>query len=280
MNPEHLLIEQSGQEFVKIGGYILPAEDFNLARFLRDDLGVSWLHAGGIISTRQLLKELDVRPGMRVLDMGCGVGSASRFVAANTAAEVVAIDFDPEMIRRAREASGSRSNIRFEVMDVMRTTLPSNSFDRIIIQSVACFTDKVPLFREAARLLKPGGILGMNEVTWLQPPTEKVAKVMCATICETFRGALLASEWKEALHEAGLVEAAHTEYPFDASTPYQILREEGVVKTAKVMWRVFTRPEINMRLSAMSDFFKKCPEYFSYAIYTARKPEAGAENQE
>lgn len=274
MNPEAMLVTQDDREMVKIGGYVLPAEDFNLARFLRDDLGVSWLHAGGIVSTRQLLQQLDIKPGMRVLDMGCGVGSASRYVASHTGAEVIGIDFDSEMIRRAREASGANSSVQFEVMDVLHTSFPDNHFDRVIIQSVACFTEKVPLFREAARVLKPGGMLGMNEVTWLQPPTEKIEKVMCATICETFRGAMQAHEWKDAMLQAGLQEAAHKEYPFDASTPYQILREEGVVNTAKVMWRVFTRPEINMRLSAMSDFFKKCPEYFSYAIYTARKQES------
>lgn len=274
MNPETMLVRHDDQEMVKIGGYVLPAEDFNLARFLRDDLGVSWLHAGGIISTRQLLEQLRIKPDMLVLDMGCGVGSASRYIAAHTGAHLIGIDFDADMIRRAREASQGNSNIQYEVMDVLHTTFPDNHFDRIIIQSVACFTDKTALFREVSRLLKPGGMLGMNEVTWLQPPTEKIEKVMCATICETFRGALQAHEWKDAMQAAGLIESAHQEYPFDASTPYQILREEGVVNTAKVMWRVFTRPEINMRLSAMSDFFKKCPEYFSYAIYTARKPEA------
>jgi len=271
MNPESYLTVQDGREMVKIGGFILPAEDFNLAKFLRDDLGTTWLHAGGISSTKRAIEKLDIQPGMRVLDLGSGVGSAARYIARQAKCQVVGVDFDAEMIRRAREQTRD-PNVTFEQMNVLDMTFPDDSFDRVIIQSVACFNEKEPLFREVARVLKPGGVVGMNEVTWLKPPSEKIQQVMCATICETFRGALLAEEWVAAMEAAGLVDGSHEQHPFNASTPYQILREEGLFNTLRIMWRVMTRPDINMRLSAMSDFFKNCPEYFGYGIYTARKP--------
>jgi ubiquinone/menaquinone biosynthesis C-methylase UbiE len=275
MNPESLLVQIDGRDAVKIGGYVLPAEDFNLARFLRDDLGTTWLHAGGITSTMRLIRNLDIQPGMSVLDMGCGVGSAARHLARKFRCQVTGIDFDPEMIRRANEAiqGGDYHNLSFEQMDATRTRFPDNSFDRVVIQSVACFADKTTLFSEAMRVLKPGGFIGINEVTWLKPPTEKLEQVMCATICQTFRGALLARDWVQAMEQVGFVDASYEEHPFNASTPYQILREEGILNTARIMWRVMRNPEINMRLSAMSDFFKKCPEYFSYGLYAARKPD-------
>jgi SAM-dependent methyltransferase len=271
MNPESLLIRHDGREMVKIGGFILPAEDFNLAKFLRDDLGTTWLHAGGITSTKRAIERLAIAPGMRVLDLGSGVGSAARYIARKSGCQVVGVDSDPEMVRRAREVSRD-PKVSYEQMNCLEMGFPDDSFDRVIIQSVACFNDKVPLFREVARVLKPGGVVGMNEVTWLKPPTEKIQQVMCATICETFRGALLADEWVAAMESAGLVDGRHEQHPFNASTPYQILREEGMLNTLRIMWRVMTKPEINMRLSAMSNFFKNCPEYFGYGIYTARKP--------
>jgi len=275
MRPDAFLTEHNGEEIIRIGGYLLPREDFNLAKFLRDDLGTTWLHAGGMPSTRRLVEMLDIKPGMRVLDLGCGVGSAARYIARNTGATVLGVDRDAEMIARARSASRGdiERRIQYEIMEVTRTGLPDHQFDRIVVQSVACFNDKPALFREVARLLKPGGLLGLNEVTWLQPPTEKIEQVMCATICETFHGALLAEDWMRALSDAGLVDLRHEKHPFNAATPYQILREEGLLNTVKVMWRVFSKPEINMRLGAMSDFFKKCPEHFSYGLYTARLPE-------
>ncbi|MEW5771332.1 MAG: methyltransferase domain-containing protein [Pseudomonadota bacterium] len=274
MNPEALLIREHGREMVKVGGFILPAENFNLARFLRDDLGTTWLHAGGLPSTLHLVRKLDIRPGMRVLDLGCGVGSATRHLAKRSACHVTGVDADAEMLARARKATPAAlaDRIEYARMDVSRTGFADASFDRVVIQSVACFNKKPPLFREAARLLRPGGLLGMNEVAWLKPPTPEIEQVMCATICETFHGAELSRGWIAHLEAAGLVEAQAEEHPFTAATPYQILREEGLVNTLRIMWRVLSDPEINMRLSAMSEMFRKCPEYFSYGIYTARKP--------
>ncbi|OYY95474.1 MAG: hypothetical protein B7Y41_02940 [Hydrogenophilales bacterium 28-61-23] len=274
MSPDAFLTDRDGQESIRIGGYLLPREDFNLAKFLRDDLGTTWLHAGGMPSTKRLVELLDIKPGMKVLDLGCGVGSATRYVARNSKASVVGVDLDPDMIQRARLSSrrSEVKNIQYESMDVTDTRFPDRSFDRVIVQSVACFNDKATLFGEVARLLKPGGLMGLNEVTWLQPPTEKIERVMCATICETFHGALLAEDWIRAMSAAGLVDPTCEKHPFNAATPYQILREEGVLNTAKIMWRVLTNPEINMRLGAMSEFFNRCPEYFSYGLYTARQP--------
>jgi ubiquinone/menaquinone biosynthesis C-methylase UbiE len=274
MNPEWLLAQHNGQEVVRIGGFILPAEDFNLARFLRDDLGITWLHAGGMSSTRQLLEKLAIQPGTEVLDLGCGVGSTTRLLAREFDCQVLGLDNDPEMIRRAQAATPSRSfpRIRYAQADAARTGLVANRFDYVIVQSVACFISKPMLFREVARVLKPGGYVGVNEVTWLQPPNEKIERVMCSTVCETFHGALLAAQWLQVMREAGLGEATHEEYPFTAATPYRLLREEGPIKTARILWRALRDPETNMRLSAMSDLFRRSPEHFSYGLYTARKP--------
>jgi ubiquinone/menaquinone biosynthesis C-methylase UbiE len=184
---------------------------------------------------------------------------------------VVGIDSDPEMIRRAQNATPS-PNVRYEVMDCLNMAFPDNSFDRVIIQSVACFSDKPRLFCEVLRVLKPGGLVGLNEVTWIKPPTAKIQQVLCSTVCETFHGALQADEWTAGMEAAGLVEATQEQHPFNASTPYQILREEGFINTLGIMWRVLTNPSINMRLSAISALFKSCPEYFGYGLYTARKP--------
>jgi SAM-dependent methyltransferase len=274
MNPESLLIHEEGRDIVKIGGFILPAEDFNLARFLRDDLGTTWLHAGGMTSTKRALETLRLGPGMQVLDLGTGVGSAARFIARRSGCQVLGVDIDPEMVRRA-ELTTRDPRVRYARMDCLAMPLPDASFDAVLIQSVACFNDPERLFAEVARVLKPGGRVAMNEVTWLREPTEKILQVMCATICETFRGARLTSGWVSAMVSAGLVDASGEPYPFNASTPYQILREEGLLSTLRIMWRVMTQPEINMRLSAMSDLFKKCPEYFGYGIYSARKPDLG-----
>lgn len=276
MNPAQFLVEEGDRQVVKIGAYVLPSEDFNLARFLRDDLGTTWLHAGGIAGTRRLFDRLDIRRGMTVLDLGCGVGSAMFYVAKRVPCRLIGVDKDPEMLRRARLAMPPRvfPDVHCIQGDATRIGFSADSFDRVIVQSVACFNDNDALFGEIARILKPGGMVGMNEVTWRKPPTEEIEKVMCATICETFRGARLARGWVERMQAAGLDEATCEVHAFTASTPYQLLKEEGLVRTAGIMWRVLRDAELNMRLSAMSNLFSRCPEYFGYGIFTARKPQS------
>lgn len=274
MNPAKFLVDEGGQQVVRIGAYVLPSEDFNLARFLRDDLGTTWLHAGGINGTRQLLDRLDIRNGMTVLDVGCGVGSAMLYVAKRVRCRLIGLDRDAEMLRRARRATPSQvfPQVHYIRADATRIGFAAESVDRVIVQSVACFNDNHALFGEIARILKPGGMVGMNEVTWRQPPTQEIEQVMCATICETFHGARLASGWIDHMRAAGLADATFEIFPFTASTPYQLLREEGLLRTAGIMWRVLRDAELNMRLAAMSGLFSRCPEYFGYGIFTARKP--------
>lgn len=274
MSPEDALVTADGQESVKIGGYLLPAEDFSLTRFMLNDLGMQWLHPGGILSSERLLEQLAITPDMRVLDLGCGVGATCRYLARKYHCAVTGLDWDPEMIRQARARSHHRryNGIEYREADANDSGIEPGSFDRIIVQSVACFNHKPTLFREITRILKPGGQVGLNEVTWVQPPNEKVERVTRATICETFKGALVEDEWVRLFIDAGLDQVTHEVHAFQPVAPYQMLREEGLLGTIRVMARVLRDPGINMRLSAVSDYFRQYPGYFGYGLYMAHKP--------
>jgi arsenite methyltransferase len=274
MCPEDALVITGGRESVKIGGYLLPAEDFSLTSFMLDDLGMQWLHPGGIVSSERLLEQLAITPGMRVLDLGCGVGATCRYLVRKYRCTVVGLDHDPGMIRQARARSRARryDGIEYREADANDTGIEDDSFDRVIVQSVACFNHKPTLLREITRILKPGGWAGLNEVSWVQPPTEKVERVTRATICETFKGALLEDDWISLLEDAGLDEISAEPYVFKPVAPYQMLREEGLLGTVRIMARVLRHPEINMRLSAVSDYFRQYPGYFGYGLYRGHKP--------
>jgi SAM-dependent methyltransferase len=273
-NPGDLLQYADGREIVKIGGYTLPAEDFSLTRFMLEDLGMSWLHPGGLPSTQRMLESLDLTEDDALLDLGCGVGSSSRYVAKRYGCRVIGVDRDPSMVAEARKRTpGKATRVRFELMDGCEMTFDSDLFDRVIMQSVVCFNDKLPLLEEAVRVLRPGGRIGLNEVTWMRPPTEKVAKVTRATVCETFRGALLRDEWVELLRRAGCDQVHDQSFGFEPVAAYQLLREEGLLNTARTFSRVLTNPDNLMRLSAVSDYFRRFPGYFGYGIYTGCKPE-------
>lgn len=77
----------------------------------------------------RVLELLEVKPGMRVLDLACGPGTLTRLLAASVApgGEVLGIDLAPGMIELARAAE--ITNARFEVMDIEQLELPDTSFD-------------------------------------------------------------------------------------------------------------------------------------------------------
>lgn len=102
--------------------------------------------------------------GKRLLDVGCGFGSASVHYAQQ-GASVTAIDISETMINLAREeAARAGVHIDFLVQDATdMEDIPSDSFD-LAVSSISVGLDVPCFFREAARVLRPGGVLCYSEV--------------------------------------------------------------------------------------------------------------------
>jgi cyclopropane fatty-acyl-phospholipid synthase-like methyltransferase len=114
-----------------------------------------------------LADRVAIRPGERVLDAGCGVGGSSLWLAAQRGVEVVGITLSQQQARRARRIATARKladRVIFAQADYTATHFPDASFDVIwAIESVCYAPDKAAFYREAARLLRPGGRLVLAE---------------------------------------------------------------------------------------------------------------------
>lgn len=103
----------------------------------------------------RVLEVLDVKPGMRVLDLACGPGTLSKPLAARVApgGEVVGVDLAPGMIELARTAG--IPNARFEVMDIEQLSFSDQSFDAASCGHGLQFVpDLGRALREAHRVLR------------------------------------------------------------------------------------------------------------------------------
>jgi len=131
-----------------------------------DLFAVDQLHAGGAPATQHLLDRLDVGPGTRVLDVGCGIGGASR-MAAMAGAEVTGVDLTPEFVDAAMTLTnvvGLGDRARFVTTPGESLPFADGSFDVTLMVHVGTnIPDKQAVFAEVHRVLAPGGRFGLYE---------------------------------------------------------------------------------------------------------------------
>ena len=113
------------------------------------------------IATRNMQRLLrpHVRPGMRVVELGCAPGKILAWVAAALGAETSGLDYSPRGIEWSRtlfEKLGIPADLRCE--DVFRTTLSPDSYDVVYSSGlIEHFDDPRPIVRAHVKLAKPGG---------------------------------------------------------------------------------------------------------------------------
>ncbi len=103
--------------------------------------------------TQQTLALMELKPGDRVLDLGCGAGWASRLMADAVAngdkpGQVIGLDVSDEMIRRARAASTTYDNLMFVVGSAQQIPWEENFFDKVLsVESFYYYADQEPRAR-------------------------------------------------------------------------------------------------------------------------------------
>ncbi|WP_267241654.1 class I SAM-dependent methyltransferase [Streptomyces sp. PR69] len=126
-------------------------------------------HPGGAALTRRLADALAIAPGERVLDVASGRGATALLLADEYGAEVDGVDYSPAataLAQGAARAAGLADGVRFTTGDAERLPYPDGAFDAAVCECALCtFPDKARAAAEFARILRPGGRLGLTDVT-------------------------------------------------------------------------------------------------------------------
>ena len=147
----------------------LKANDVDPEKATPDDLKpVDEFHIGGVAATRDLLGQIKVTPSMHLLDIGSGIGGASRFVKGATGCTVTGLDLTPEFVETATALSrmvGLDKGTSFQTGSALDMPFANDSFDAALLLHVGMnIPDKPRLMAEAGRVLKPGASFAVYEV--------------------------------------------------------------------------------------------------------------------
>jgi SAM-dependent methyltransferase len=133
---------------------------------------VDEFHIGGRQATAELMGQLPLTPQMRLLDIGCGIGGASRYLAATVGCHVTGIDLTPQYVEVAASLSrrvGLADCVAYRQASALDLPFPAASFDGAYTLHVAMnIADKAGVYTQAHRVLKPAAFFAVYDV--LQGP--------------------------------------------------------------------------------------------------------------
>ncbi|MGD0353771.1 MAG: arsenite methyltransferase [Dehalococcoidia bacterium] len=163
-----------------------------------------------------------LKKGEVVLDLGSGAGFDC-FLAANIVGKtgkVIGVDMTPEMIEKARENArqGGYDNIEFRLGEIENLPTADNYVDVIISNCVVNLSpEKDRVFREAFRVLKPGGRLMVSDIVLMSQLPDSIKKSVAAYI-GCVAGAAMKDEYLDNINAAGFKEVTivdETSFPSD-----------------------------------------------------------------
>jgi len=161
----------------------------------------------------------ELKPGQVVLDLGSG-GGFDVFIAAKKvgpAGRAIGVDMTPEMVAKARAGIGvfqqktGLKNVEFRLGEIEHLPVADSSVDVVISNCVINLSpDKPQVWREIARVLRPGGRVAVSDLALLRPLPEAIRESIEALV-GCVAGAALVDETRAMVGAAGLTEAAFRE---------------------------------------------------------------------
>ena len=147
----------------------LKSSGADLANLTLEDLvPVDEFHVGGRKATQHALSRMSLSATDHVLDVGCGLGGAARYIAAQYGCRVTGIDLTPEYIDVAQQLTarlGLSASLQFETASALAMPFEDGSFDAAVTFHAAMnIQDRAGLYAEIARVLRPGATFCIYDV--------------------------------------------------------------------------------------------------------------------
>jgi Methylase involved in ubiquinone/menaquinone biosynthesis len=236
-------------------------------------------HPGGVALTEHLGTTIQLGPGQRVLDVASGQGTSAIRLAQRFGCMVVGIDYGAEAVHKATQAAvtaGVSHLVSFQQGDAERLPVPATTFDAVICECAFCtFPNKSIAAAEFMRVLKPGGRVGLSDLTRTGDIPEDLQGLLAWIAC--IADAQPLNDYVRYLNTAGLM-ISHIEQHDEALTTMvhaiqgKLLGAEVLMKLKKIELPI----DVNFaqaKALAQAAATAINAHQFGYALITATRPQ-------
>ncbi len=258
-------------------------------------MDVPFFNIGGIGSIDRLAELCKISKDSNILEVGCGTGGNSCYLAKKYGCKITGIDIAGNMIKKAKSRAKElnlTNLVTFQLADAYNLVFPLNSFDVVLTIFVSQFLNKQLAFPEFYRVLKPRGHIGINE-------TYKADEVPLEAINKVCEGEKIYQEltklpfklntptqWKQAFVTNKFVNIFIEEFPNfqqEAISPNVISEFGGWWKLFKTLWKMLylaiKSKKIRSQFGKISKGKrlllrdKNAAKYIGYILIVGEKPE-------
>jgi arsenite methyltransferase len=245
---------------------------------LQAELGIT-KHMGGQQATDELAELCCIDASSSVLDVGCGVGLTSCYLAETIGCRVTGVDISARMVFRSEERASKAhllERVRFKTGDIERLPYDDDEFDVVLVESVVSLLEKKRrAVSECVRVVKPRGFVGFNESVWIKTPPEGYSQGLSYRSGVNV-GVIETDEWDRLLRENGLRDLVVRTYAADVRSELRgTIRRIGYRELLRVWSRAF---RLYRKDPAYRDFVreamsepKEMLEYLGRGMFVGRK---------
>jgi cyclopropane fatty-acyl-phospholipid synthase-like methyltransferase len=242
-------------------------------------LGKRVLRPGGRQLTHQMIESLDIKPSDEVIEFAPGLGETACLTLKRKPASYTAVERDKDaaaLVQKFLQGPEQRCVVGL----AENTGLPNASATVVYGEAMLSMQPpqhKSQIFREANKLLKPGGRYGIHELCLvpndLNESTKLEIQKELSTVIHHGTRPLTLAEWQGLLETEGFSVQAHAQAPMHLLEPWRIIQDEGIAGAIRFAANLLCNREARRRVLAMRRVFSKYRNNLAAVMLIGHKKE-------
>ena len=235
--------------------------------------GKKILRPGGKKATEQLFAWANFQPGETVLELAASFGESAIAIAKRFDVSVVGVEKNPDSVTKAREnikAAGLSERITIIEGDIFQLDKITDKFDYVLAEAILTMQSdigKAKILGAIKNHLKPGGKFLSHEMV-VHSNKSQVHQSLSQTI-RVNANPLTFIEWSTVCKKAGLTIQQQQTGEMRLLNWGQIVRDEGLFGTVKILGNILTNPHLRQRVLQMRRSFHQQRNNIGYIVFTS-----------